>query len=144
MGHRPRDALMMRPVRLVRIAADAEVLRWRAFTARTLTRIVCAVVAAVFVIGALTIAHVAAWYALRIDAGLQFYWCALILGAVDLLIAVVLLMTAMRSTPNRVEREALEVRQRAIAGLSSTLSLAQMALPILSVANSARRRALRR
>ncbi len=133
---------MMRPVRLVRIAADAEVLRWRAFAGRTVTRLVCALIALIFVIGALTFAHVAAWYALRIDAGLQFYWVALILGGADLIIAFVLLLMANRSTPSRVEREALEVRQRAIAGLTTTLSLAQLALPALRVANAARRRGM--
>jgi hypothetical protein len=135
---------MMRPVRLVRIAADAEVLRWQGFASRTATRVVCALIALIFVVGALAIAHFMAWYALRVDAGLQFYWAALILAGVDLLVAVVLLLVALRSTPSRVEREALEVRQRAIAGLSSTLSIAQMALPLLSVANAARRRGVRR
>jgi|SRR3954453_22127498 len=134
----------MRPVRLVRIATDAEILRWQAFGGRLVTRIVFALVAVIFVIGALAIAHVAAWYALRIDAGLQFYWCALILGGIDLIMAIILLLMASRSTPSRVEREALEVRQRAIAGLTTTLSLAQLALPLLGVANSARRRAFRR
>ncbi|MFL5256133.1 MAG: hypothetical protein ACJ8AI_25210 [Rhodopila sp.] len=135
---------MLRPVRLTRIAADAEILRWRAFAARTITRIVCALIALIFVIGVLTIAHVAAWLALRVNAGLQYYWVALILGGVDLIIALVLLLIASRSTPSKVEREALEVRQRAVAGLTTTLSLAQLALPMLRVANSARRRTVRR
>jgi len=135
---------MLRPVRLTRIAADAEILRWRAFAARTITRIVCALIALIFVIGVLTIAHVAVWLALRVDAGLQYYWVALILGGVDLIIALVLLLIASRSTPSKVEREALEVRQRAVAGLTTTLSLAQLALPMLRVANSARRRTVRR
>jgi len=134
----------MKPVRLARIAADAEVLRWRAFGARTLTRVVCALVALIFVVGALTIAHIAAWFALRIEAGLAYYWAALILGGFDLVVALILLSVAGRSTPSRVEREALEVRQRAIAGLTTTLSLAQLALPMLRVANTARRRAVRR
>ena len=134
----------MRPVRLARIAADAEILRWQAFTARTVTRLVCAFIALIFVVGALAIGHVAAWFALRIYAGLQFYWVALVLGGVDLFVALILLLVALRSTPSRVEREALEVRQRAIAGLGTTLSLAQLALPALRVANMARRRGMRR
>jgi hypothetical protein len=130
----------MRPVRLARIAAEAESVRWRAFGNRLITRLVFAVIALAFFIGALAVAHVAAWYWLRINMGLAFYWAALIVGGFDLVAAVILLLLAGRSTPSRTEREALEVRQRAVAGLTSTLSLAQLVLPALSVANSFRRR----
>lgn len=106
-------------------------------------RIVYAVVAAVFLLGVLATAHVAAWYALRIDAGLAFYWTALIVAGFDLIVAVILLMMARSSAPSRVEREALEVRQRAIAGLSSTLSIAQLAFPVIRIATTARRRSRR-
>lgn len=133
----------MRPIRLARIAADAEVLRWQAFAARTITRMVCAIVAAVFLLGVLAIAHVAAWYALRVDAGLAFYWTALAIAGFDLIVAVILLLVARSSTPSRVEREALEVRQRAVAGLGSTLSLAQLALSIVRIATSSWRRGRR-
>jgi hypothetical protein len=133
----------MRPVRLARIAAEAEGVRWRAFGARLVTRLVLAVIALAFFIGAIAVAHVAAWYWLRIDVGLAFYWSALAVGGFDLVVALILLLLANRSAPSRTEREALEVRQRAVAGLRSTFSLVQMILPALSVANSFRRRGRR-
>ena len=100
-------------------------------------------IALVFLLGALAVAHIAAWYWLRVDMALAFYWSALAVGGFDLLVAVILLLLASRSAPSRTEREALEVRKRAVAGLTSTLSLAQLALPLLGVANSMRRRGRR-
>jgi hypothetical protein len=130
----------MRPVRLAQIAAEAEGVRWRAFGSRIVARLVCAIVALVFLIGALAVAHIAAWYWLRIDMGLAFYWAALAVGGFDLVVAFTLLMLANRSGPSRTEREALEVRQRAIAGLMSTMSMAQLVLPALRIAYSMSRR----
>ena len=133
----------MRPIRLARIAAEAEAVRWRAYGERVLVRIICAVVALLFLIGVVAVAHVAAWYWLRSDLGLTFYYTALAVGGFDLAVAAALLWFANRSKPSRVEREALEVRQRAVAGLTTTLSLAQLAIPALRVANSLRRRGRR-
>jgi len=130
----------MRPVRLVRIAAEAETVRWQAFAARTVTRLACACIALVFVIGAVTFAHLAGWYWLRISWALNFYETALVLGGFDLVVAGVLLFIASRSGPSRTEREALEVRRRAVAEMVRMLTLAQLLLPMLRVLGSLRRR----
>ena len=57
----------MRPFRLARIAAEAEGVRLRGMVTRIAMRVVFAVIALIFVMGALGIRHVAAWYEIRID-----------------------------------------------------------------------------
>jgi hypothetical protein len=121
----------MRPVRLARIAAEAEGVRLRGMMTRIATRVIFAVVAFLFVIGAVTFAHVAAWYGLRVGLEQSFLVTAGILGGADLLVGVVLLVLAARSAPSKVEVEALEVRRKAVAGMASTLSLAQLLVPLL-------------
>src|SRR4051812_7504634 len=133
----------MQPVRLTRIAAEAETLRWRSFASRTATRLVYAIIALLFALAAVVIAHVAAWLALRIQAGFTFYWTALTIGGFDLLIALILLASASRSAPSRIETEALKVRQRALAGLITPVSMVQMLVPTLRLAMPRQRRSRR-
>jgi hypothetical protein len=130
----------MRPVRLAQIAAEAETVRWQAFAARAFTRVACACIALIFVVGAVTFAHIAAWYWLRIHEGLNFYETSLVLGGFDLAVAVVLLLIAGRSGPSRTEREALEVRKKAVAEMVHMLTLAQLLLPLLRLVGMLRRR----
>src|SRR5436305_6827375 len=101
----------MRALRLVRIGAEAEVLRLRRRARRIVVRAVLAVVAGLFVIAALCFAHVALFVAIRHSLG----WTssALIVLGVDVLIAAALLIMASVSSPDRVEMEALQVRLRA-------------------------------
>lgn len=129
----------MRPYRLAHIAAEAEGVRLRGMATRMVTRIICAVIALAFVLGAVAFAHIAAWFWLRIDFDLSYYVTAGILGGFDLLVAVILGLIASRSSPSRVEREALEVRQRAIAGIGTALSVTQLVIPALRIASSMRR-----
>ncbi len=126
----------MRPVRLVKIAAEAEALRLRGMMTRIAVRAALAGVALVFVIGAVAFAHIAAWYWLRLNLGQSFLATAGILGGLDLLIAVIGGLLAGRSQPSRVEREALQVRRQAVAGLSTALSLIQLASPVLRLVAS--------
>jgi hypothetical protein len=130
----------MRPIRLARIAAEAEGVRLRGMATRIVTRVVFAVVALFFVLGALTFGHVAAWYEIRTDLGQSFLITTGILGGADLLIGIILLLMASRSSPSRVEVEALEVRRKALEGISSALSLTQMLIPLLRLTSDMRRR----
>lgn len=107
---------------------------------RVATRVAFAVIALLFILGALTFAHIAAWYEIRIALEQGPLATAGILGGVDLLVGIILLVLASRSAPSRVETEALEVRRRALEGLTSALSLTQLALPLLRLVSSARRR----
>jgi hypothetical protein len=130
----------MRPIRLARIAAEAESVRLRSMASRTAVRIVFALVALLFIIGAVVFAHIAAWYWIRLDWDMSYFAAAGILGGLDLLVAIVLLALASRSGPSRVEREALEVRRRAIEGIASVLTLSQLVVPVLRILTEMRRR----
>lgn len=107
---------------------------------RMATRVVFALVALLFITGALVFAHVAAWYELRTALNQSYLITTAILGGADLVVAIILLFLATRSSPSRVETEALEVRRKAIEGLSSAVSMTSMLLPLLRIATSFRRR----
>lgn len=134
----------MRPVRLARIAAEAEGVRLRGFATRIAVRVVLAVVALLFIIGAIVFAHVAAWYEIRTALDQTFLVSAGIMGGADLLIAIILALLASRSRPSRVERDALAVRRQAIQGISSTLSVTQMLIPAVRLMANMRRTRRRR
>lgn len=134
----------MRPLRLARIAAEAEGLRLRAMLTRVASRVILGCVALLFVMGAVVFAHVAAWYELRIGLGQTYLAAAGILGGGDLLLALILGFFASRSSPSRAELEAVEVRRKAIEGLGSAFTISQMALPVLRLVSGSRRRRGRR
>ena len=117
----------------MRIAAEAEGVRLRGFASRIVTRALLGLIALLFVLGAIVFAHLAAWYWLRTGLDQTLPAAAGILGGVDLLVAIILGALAIRSTPSRVEAEALEVRRKAIQGIGSTLSLARLVIPILRI-----------
>jgi hypothetical protein len=134
----------MRPVRLVRIAAEAEGVRLRGMMARIVTRAIFAVIALFFILGALTFGHIAAWYEIRVALDQSYLATTGILGGADLLLAIILLFLASRSSPSRVEIEAREVRRQALQGLGSALNLTQLVLPFLLRIVSGARRSRRR
>jgi membrane-bound ClpP family serine protease len=131
---------MLRPVRLARIAAEAETLRLRGLVSRIATRAALAAVALVFLLAVLVFVHIAIWYALITIAGLSFLVSTGIVGGADLVIAIILGLVARSSTPSETEAEALDVRRRAIQGLPHTLSVSQMMLPVLEMAATARQK----
>lgn len=128
----------MRALRLARIAAEAEGLRLRHRAQRALIAAILASIASVFMLGALVFCHVAAWFYLRA------HWeppeTALILAGADVLLALVLVLLAARSTTSRVELEALAVRQRALESIGSTLAISALATQLLRIAVSVFRR----
>ncbi len=69
----------------------------------------------------LVFCHIALWYWLRHH--FEPPQSALILAGSDLVLAVILALLAARSTPSRVELEALAVRQRAMEGATSLARL---------------------
>jgi hypothetical protein len=128
----------MRPIRLARIAAEAEGVRLRGFITRVVTRLILAVIAFLFVLGAIVFGHVAAWYEIRTALDQTFLVTTGIVGGADLIVAIILGLLASRSSPSRVEVEALEVRRNAIQGIQSTLSISQMLIPLLRLMASMR------
>jgi hypothetical protein len=130
----------MRPVRLARIAAEAEGVRLRGMVSRIVTRAAFAAVALLFVIGVIVFAHIAAWFELRTALDQTFLAATGEVAGVDLLVAIILGVLASRSSPSRVEREALDVRRKAVQAIGGTFSLAQLAVPVLRVGANLRRR----
>ena len=119
----------MRSLRLARIAAEAEGLRLRRSAQRTALRAIYVIVALGFLAWAVLFAHVAAWFWLRLSWEARH--AALIVAGADLVLAVLLAVLASLLSPGRVEREALEVRRRAIESVGGALAFSAMAMQVL-------------
>jgi Na+/H+ antiporter NhaA len=121
----------MRPLRLARIAAEAEGLRLRHRAQRTVVRVVLAMIALIFLVGTLSFLHIAAWFWLR--QSWEHQYAALILAGADFVLALMLALLAMRSSPDRAELEALAVRQRALEGATASIAWSALAVQVLRV-----------
>jgi hypothetical protein len=119
----------MRPLRLARVAAEAESLRIQYMLRRAVTRLILGVVATALLLSGIVFVHLAAWSWLR--TSLAPHWVGLIFAGTDLAVAAVLFFLAARSRPGVVEREAIAVRRRAVKAatdqLSTTVLLARLA-----------------
>ncbi|MGA9012341.1 MAG: phage holin family protein [Acetobacteraceae bacterium] len=124
----------MRPLRLARIAAEAEGVRLRHSAQRTVVRVVFAMIALIFLAGTLVFLHIAAWFWLR--QSWEHQYAALILAGADLVLALLLAVVAMRSSPDRVEIEALAVRQRALEGATASIAWSALAVQVLRLAGN--------
>ena len=111
----------MRSINLLRIAAEAELLRLRAMVARQGRRAAFGMVAFIFVIGVLILAEAAGWQALRLYVASIV--ATLILLGVNLVIAAIFGLLAMRSSPGHAEQEALRVRRQALDAARGSLTL---------------------
>jgi hypothetical protein len=111
----------MRSVNLLRIAAEAELLRQQAMLARYLRRAAFGLAALVFAVGVLVTVEVAGWQALRLY--LSAMAATLVLLGVNLVFAVVLSVPALRSQPTAQEKEALRIRRQALDGARAALTL---------------------
>lgn len=131
----------MRTLRLARVAAEAEGLRLRHSARRAAVRAVLLLIALGFLFGAVVFLQVAAWYWLRLS------WdrpaAALILAGTEIVVAGILGLLAGRSSPGRLEIEALAVRNRALEGASSSLAFSALATQVLRLALDLFRRARR-
>ena len=112
----------------------------RRFAGRIVLRAVLGVIALLFLLGAIVFAHIAVWYWLRTGWAQSFPAAAGILGGADLLVAIILGFAATRSSPSRVELEALEVRRKAVTAIGGVFSLAGLVIPILRIVANLRRR----
>jgi hypothetical protein len=119
----------VRFVRLGKIAAQAEALRWRRLIRRTVTRAVYTAIAAIFALGLLAWLHIAVFFALVPPVG--EIWAALIVAGVDLLIAAILGSLAAFSGPDRIEREAALVRDEARSQMAEAAIMTVLVEPVL-------------
>jgi hypothetical protein len=128
----------MRTLRLARIAAEAEALRLRERAQRTAVRVAFGMAAMVFMLGVLVFLHIAAWYWIRQSWAQQY--AALTLAGADFVLALVLAMVAARSSPSRVELDALAVRQRAMESAVNSIAISSLGLQLLRLAMNLLRR----
>ena len=119
----------MRTVSLAKVAAQAELLRVRRRGRRTMHRAAYGAAAGVFAIATLAAAHVA--IVLALTPRFQPLYAVLIVGGGDIVIAIVLGLLAARDAPDSIEREAHELRQKALGQLGETLALTTVVTPAL-------------
>ena len=119
----------MRSLRLARVAAEAEGLRLRYAAQRTVTRAVLGLVAFTLFVGALAFLHIAAWYWLR--QSFDRPAAALMIAGAELLVAAILGLIAAKSSPGRIEAEALAIRKRALENTTSSLALSALVTQML-------------
>jgi hypothetical protein len=111
----------MRAPNLVKVAAQAEVLRIQRMVKRLGIRAALGLVGLIFIVGALAFANVTGWQVARIY--FEPIYATLIMLGGNLLIGLIFGLLAARSSPSQPEREALEVRQRAVREARSSLAL---------------------
>jgi uncharacterized membrane protein len=126
------------PLRLLRIALEAERLRIGLHVRRTAARIVMGIIALVLVLGALGFGHIAAWYWLREHMAGQYV--GLIFAGTDLLFALLFFVLAFRSSPGLGEIEALAVRRRALESATESLSMSALVIRLVQQLTRSRRR----
>jgi hypothetical protein len=117
------------PLRLLRIALEAERLRIGLHARRTAGRVVMGSIALALLLGALGFGHVAAWFWLQ--SYLAGQYVALIFVGIDLLSALLLFLLAFRSAPGLAEVEALAVRRRALAQAGESLTITALIVRVL-------------
>ena len=111
----------MRAVNLAKIGAEAEILRLQHMLKRQGMRAALGLIAVLFALGVLVLAHVAGWQVLRLYV--PPIYATLILLGVDLVIAAIFGILAARSSPSSAERDALAIRQRALHEARNSLAL---------------------
>lgn len=110
----------MRAVELSKVAAAAEVLRLGRFARRQAIRAGIGVGALLFTLAAFGMVNRLAYDVLILFV--SRWLAALIVFAVDVVVAGVLVTLAVKSTPDAIEREAVTIRRQALAQLEPTLT----------------------
>jgi hypothetical protein len=119
----------MRAVNLAKVAVEAEILRIQHMLKRQGMRAAFGLVAVIFALGVLVLAHVAGWQILRLYV--PPIYATLILLGLDLVVAAIFGILAAKSSPSRAERDALAIRQQALREARSSLALGAL-IPIAS------------
>src|SRR3954452_6065831 len=111
----------MRATRLLKVAADAELLRLRLLLKRQGIRAAFGLLAAMFAISVLVLINVVAWQVLRLLV--PPIPATLILLGLNLVLTGILAFLAARSSPGEDEREALRIRQQALLASRASVAL---------------------
>jgi hypothetical protein len=121
----------VRALRATRIAIEAETLRLQLLGRRTATRVALGAAALTFLLGALGLAHVAAWFCLRERYGWLADSTALLLAGIDVVIAGLCGLIALSRGPGRAEAEAALVRHQAWVAMVEGMVFPALALRVL-------------
>jgi hypothetical protein len=119
----------VRSINILKVAAEAELLRLRLLLARQGRRAAFGVIAVIFMLGMLVLAEVAGWQLLRLYV--EPISATLTLLGINFVIAALFGMLAARSSPGHAEREALRIRRQALDAAQGALSLTA-AVPVAS------------
>jgi hypothetical protein len=126
----------MRAVSLIRVAAEAELLRIQHLLKRQGMRAAFGLLAAIFALGVLVLSNVAGWQVLRWYV--QPIYATLILLGINAAVMAVFAVLAARSSPGYAEREALRIRQQAVQEARGSLVLSAL-VPMAGTLLSSRR-----
>jgi len=118
----------MRSVELAKLAAQAEAIRLKQQARRQVMRAVFGAIAGLFALAALVAAHVLIGVAIARSIGAV--WASVVVLAMDVALAAVLAMLAMRNQPSQEEQEALTVRNRALDQAKEALALSVVLAPV--------------
>lgn len=119
----------MRMFQLLRLAAQAEALRWKRTGRGYAVQAGLGAAAAVFALMLLIMLHVAAL--IWLSEGRSSLSAALIVAVVDLVLAAILGWLAVRHAEDPVALEAQRVRDDALRQVGDTTARAAMVLPLL-------------
>ena len=100
----------MRSANLIKVAVEAEIVRYKAMAARQARRAGFGLFAFIFVMGFLISLETAAWQAIHMY--LEAIYATLCMVGANLVIAIALAVPALRSSPGGVEIDAVEVRNQ--------------------------------
>jgi hypothetical protein len=114
----------MRSVNLLKVAIEAEILRYKSMAARQGRRAGFGVAAVIFGVGFLITLEIAGWQMARMYI-LPIYATLCLMGF-NFLIAAGFAVVAMRSSPGRSEIDALAVRKRAVQALQTSLTISAL------------------
>jgi hypothetical protein len=128
----------MRALRLLNVAWEAERARLGLRVQREIRRVVLLLAAGVMAAAAFAMLHVVAWVA--IGAGLSPLWKAIAILGVDLLLALILVMVAMRNPPSHAELEAASIRRTALQEARGGLGMALVPMAFTMLRNRRARR----
>ena len=111
----------MRPVNLLKVATEAEILRIRQMIKRQGIRVILGLIAVLFCLFVLALINVTVWLILR--GYTSPIYASLIMVGLNLLFAVLFAALAAKSSVNSQEKAALQVRQRALQEARNSLAL---------------------
>jgi len=124
---------MVRPLRLARVAAQAEVIVVRRQVAGIARRAILGLVAAIFGLGVLIMAHIIAYLALRQYALFGPIPAASIVLGVDLAITIVFGVLASGHPADPIMEEAVRLRDQSLEQARQSMTLAALLAPLMRI-----------